>query len=75
MAFFGLGTVPLMTVAVYLGNFFKTEIKRRILKLVPIMVVFIGILFILRGLGLNIPYISPTDNVVVESVDAQFNCH
>lgn len=59
MAAFGLGTVPLMTSAIYLGNFLSTQIRQRIRKLVPVFVIIIGCLFILRGMGLGIPYISP----------------
>lgn len=59
MALFGLGTVPLMTSAVYLGNFAKSSVKVRIRQLVPVLLVLIGILFILRGLGLAIPFLSP----------------
>jgi hypothetical protein len=59
MALFGLGTIPMMTAAVYLGNFAKPTLRSRIRGLLPFLLVAIGILFILRGLGLGIPYISP----------------
>ncbi|MDG2194127.1 MAG: sulfite exporter TauE/SafE family protein [Polaribacter sp.] len=59
MILFGLGTVPLMTTFVYLGNFTSRLVKKRIQQLIPIAIVLIAILFILRGLGLGIPYISP----------------
>ena len=75
MALFGLGTVPLMTTAIYLGNFLTGNVKQRILKAVPYVVVAIGILFILRGLGLNIPYLSPSNMVTVEQVSSQYDCH
>ena len=75
MALFGLGTVPLMTTAIYLGNFLTGKVKQRILKAVPYVVVAIGILFILRGLGLNIPYLSPSNMVTVEQVSSQYDCH
>lgn len=61
MALFGLGTVPLMTTAVYLGNFLSVNVRAKIQKAVPVFVVIIGLLFITRGLGLGIPYISPSD--------------
>lgn len=59
MALFGLGTIPLMTTAIYVGKFLNTSIKQRIQKAIPIFVIIIGLLFILRGLGLGIPYLSP----------------
>ncbi|MGV6844804.1 MAG: sulfite exporter TauE/SafE family protein [Lutibacter sp.] len=59
MALFGLGTIPMMTGAIALGNFVSISIRSKIQKIIPIFVVIIGLLFILRGLGLGIPYISP----------------
>src|SRR5699024_10599064 len=59
MMFFGLGTVPLMSFAVYLGNFLKGKARQRLQRIVPVFVAIVAILFILRGLGLGIPYISP----------------
>ena len=73
MFLFGLGTIPLMTTAIYLGKFLNVKIKQRIQKAVPVFVVVIGVLFILRGLGLGIPYISPTP--VVEMVSSAIDCH
>ena len=61
MFLFGLGTVPMMTLAVYAGNFLKISFRNKIQKAIPVVVVIIGLLFILRGLGLGIPYISPSD--------------
>lgn len=75
MVVFGLGTVPLMTTATYLGNFLTGKVRRHILKVIPVMVVLIGLLFILRGLGLSIPYISPSPNVQYEEVSADQSCH
>lgn len=72
---FGVGTIPLMTTAIYLGNFFKGQIKKRILKVIPVFVVIVGMLFILRGLGLGIKYISPQDIATTTQVDAKYNCH
>ncbi|MAB50047.1 MAG: hypothetical protein CMC05_15610 [Flavobacteriaceae bacterium] len=73
MILFGLGTVPLMTSAIYLGKFLNQTIKQRIQKAIPVFVVLIGVLFILRGLGLGIPYISPAP--VVEMATSAIDCH
>jgi sulfite exporter TauE/SafE len=73
MLLFGLGTIPLMTSAIYLGKFLNTTVKQRIQKAIPIVVVLIGALFILRGLGLGIPYISPAP--VVEMASSAMDCH
>ena len=61
MFIFGLGTVPMMSAAVLAGNFLKVSVRNKIQKVIPVFVVIIGLLFILRGLGLGIPYISPSD--------------
>lgn len=61
MFLFGLGTVPMMTLAVFAGNILKVTLRNKIQKAIPIFIVIIGLLFILRGLGLGIPYISPND--------------
>jgi len=73
MALFGLGTVPLMTTAIYLGKFLNNTIKQRIRRTVPVFVIIIGVLFILRGLGLGIPYISPAP--IVEMISNNIDCH
>ena len=43
-----------------LGNNFKGTMKNKIARIIPVMTVIIGIVFILRGLGLGIPYVSPS---------------
>ncbi len=64
MVIFGLGTAPMMTLAIYLGNFVSVKVRNKINKLIPYAVVFVGILFILRGLNLGIMFISPSDKML-----------
>ncbi|MCF7567896.1 sulfite exporter TauE/SafE family protein [Sabulilitoribacter arenilitoris] len=73
MIVFGLGTIPLMTSAIYLGHFLNAKIKQRILKTIPIFVILIGLLFIIRGLGLGIPYLSPAP--ITETASSSIECH
>ena len=73
MVLFGLGTIPLMTSAIYIGKFLNSSVKQRIQKAIPIFVVIIGTLFILRGLGLGIPYLSPEP--IVEIASGTMSCH
>jgi sulfite exporter TauE/SafE len=73
MAIFGLGTIPLMTTAIYFSHFLKGAVRQKIQKAIPVFVVLIGILFILRGLGLGIPYISPAP--VYDVVSNSIDCH
>ena len=72
MVLFGLGTIPLMTTAIYVSGFLKSSAKRRIQQLIPVFVVVIGVLFILRGMGLGIPYISPKP--VTEMISSTMEC-
>lgn len=72
MILFGLGTIPLMTTTIYLSKFLNSAIKQRIQQAIPVFVVVIGILFILRGMGLGIPYISPVP--VNEMVTSSMEC-
>ncbi|CAM1368237.1 conserved membrane protein of unknown function [Tenacibaculum soleae] len=73
MFVFGLGTIPLMTVVVYMGNFANGLVRKRIQQTIPYVVIFIGVLFVLRGLGLGIPYISPIP--VTNLVTSVEGCH
>jgi len=61
MFIFGLGTLPMMTAAVSLRNFISIRIRNKIQKMIPIFVIILGLLFILRGLGLGIHYLSPSN--------------
>jgi sulfite exporter TauE/SafE len=73
MLLFGLGTVPLMTVVVYANALIKLPFRNKIQKAIPYAAVIIGVLFILRGLGLGIPYVSPSNmNLFVQATP---NCH
>ncbi|WP_300976737.1 sulfite exporter TauE/SafE family protein [Flavobacterium sp.] len=73
MILFGLGTIPLMSIVVYINAFLTLKARNKIQKIIPYVAVFIGVLFILRGLGLGIPYISP--NTTSLFVQQNPNCH
>jgi uncharacterized protein len=73
MLLFGLGTVPLMSLVVYMKSFLSLSARNKIQKAVPFVAVIIGVLFIMRGLGLGIPYVSPTTlSLFVQQTP---NCH
>ncbi|KAF0151897.1 MAG: cytochrome bioproteinis protein CycZ [Ignavibacteria bacterium] len=59
MALFGLGTTPIMLAAAMLGKVINFNIRAKINKLIPAFAAIFALLFILRGLNLGIPYISP----------------
>ncbi|SDX24740.1 sulfite exporter TauE/SafE family protein [Flavobacterium degerlachei] len=73
MVLFGLGTVPMMSSVIYINSFLTVPVRNRIQKVIPYVAVLIGVLFILRGLGLGIPYVSPSNMSLF--VQETPNCH
>jgi uncharacterized protein len=69
MALFGLGTVPVMFGTALAGNFINLQVRQKISKAIPYFAGLIAVLFILRGLSLGIPYISPK----TEKINKMFN--
>jgi sulfite exporter TauE/SafE len=59
MIFFGLGTLPAMFALSYFGFFIKISIRNTIKKAMPIFIAAMGVLLIVRGMGLGIAYLSP----------------
>lgn len=59
MILFGLGTIPMMLAISVAGNMMSHSLRKKINKLIPVLVVVVGLLFILRGLSLGIPFLSP----------------
>jgi sulfite exporter TauE/SafE len=59
MALFGLGTLPLMLSLSWSGKWLGAWLKQRSRMIMPSMMTFLGILFLLRGMALGIPYVSP----------------
>ncbi len=59
MAIFGMGTFPWMFAFAFGGSFISGRLRQKIYRFVPAFIFVLGILFILRGLNLGIPYISP----------------
>lgn len=59
MTAFGLGTVPLMMALQFSGNKLSPSFRMKLQKLIPVVWAVMGVLLILRGLNLGIPYLSP----------------
>lgn len=59
MFWFGLGTLPLMFLATVGSGFINLSLRRKLNLVVPYFMVLLGAWFILRGLSLDIPYLSP----------------
>jgi sulfite exporter TauE/SafE len=59
MFVFGLGTFPVMILLMFSKDLFPMNFRLKVNRVMPYFVMFMGVLFIVRGMGLGIPYISP----------------
>jgi sulfite exporter TauE/SafE len=60
MASFGLGTLPVMWSVSFFGNHIGIGLRQKIRGAYPVMLAMMACLLIVRGMGLGIPYVSPT---------------
>lgn len=65
MAAFGIGTLPSMIAVGFAANRMTLNLRSKINKAVPYLLTVVGILIVLRGMNLNIPFISPQVKTVV----------
>jgi sulfite exporter TauE/SafE len=72
MAAFGAGTLPAMMLVGYAGMMIRPEIRSGFRKLVPVFITLMGVILILRGLNLGIPYLSPE---LPHSPGGSIDCH
>lgn len=64
MILFGLGTIPMMLGISLAGNVLGLAVRQKINKIIPVLVLVVGLLFVLRGLDLGIPYLSPKKQMI-----------
>jgi len=69
MFLFGLGTLPMMLAISLIGNLITLELRKKVTRLIPYAIVFIGLLFVLRGLSLGIPFLSPPEKAMTVPAD------
>lgn len=74
MALFGIGTMPIMLGASMAGKYLTVNLRSKITKLIPVFTFILAIIFILRGLNLGIPYVSPK-LVTSPTVQQDVLCH
>lgn len=60
MALFGLGTAPVMLSTVWMGAILHRQMRQKLQKMYPALLITMSILLIIRGLDLGIPYLSPS---------------
>ena len=59
MAGFGFGTIPAMVGCSISPRIFSSNFRARMVKILPAFTLLIGVLLIVRGLNLGIPFVSP----------------
>ncbi len=59
MLFFGLGTVPALLMVSIGGQYMGFVFRRKLQKMLPVFIFTMGVVLILRGMNLGIPFISP----------------
>lgn len=74
MAVFGLGTIPILGVVFYFGSLIHKILKKQRLNVLNVMLFIVSTLFILRGLGLHIPYLSPDKSVTTPTMNESSVC-
>jgi uncharacterized protein len=60
MMLFGIGAIPLLLVATLASDAIGQRARSKMQRVVPYFVFLLGVIFILRGMSLGIPFISPT---------------
>ena len=73
MILFGIGTIPVMLATSIAGKFINVTVRTRIRKLIPVLAVFLALIFILRGMNLGIPYLSPKLNKANSGINMMQN--
>lgn len=71
MVLFGLGTLPALLMVAFGGQLMGFAFRQKIQKALPYMLFSMGVLLILRGMNLGIPYISP----MIENGASVAACH
>jgi sulfite exporter TauE/SafE len=72
MAMFGAGTLPAMMIVGYFGRMVSLPVRNMFRQSVPVFMSIIGIILILRGMNIGIPFISPVLEGASQSAAA---CH
>jgi hypothetical protein len=74
MALFGAGTIPVMLAVSMAGTMISLKLRVFVHKLSPYVIVLLGVLFILRGLSLGIPYVSPKAEALTPVMEKAHKC-
>lgn len=69
MIAFGIGTLPAMIAVIFMMNKITQQARQKMNKIVPYLLTIVGLLIILRGLNLGIPYISPSVKMIEKKIE------
>ena len=69
---YGLGTLPVMLLVSFGSNNLSAQLKARFNRLIPYVTLTMGLLLVLRGMNLGIPFISP---VIGNAAGEVVPCH
>lgn len=72
MAFFGVGTLPMLLALQFTGRIVSISIRQRIRQALPYLTAGLAVLLILRGLNLGIPFLSP---MLAAKPASTISCH
>ena len=73
MTLFGIGTIPAMFSASIVTNLFGQNFRKKVHRAIPVFASVLAVIFILRGLNLGIPYLSPKMKAVTQ-VNPSHDC-
>ena len=73
MALFGAGTLPMMLAVAFSAKVITPALRQKVVKAIPYFIMAFAVLFILRGMNLGIPYISPA--MSTQSGEMVVSCH
>jgi sulfite exporter TauE/SafE len=71
MVLFGIGTLPVLILVAFGGQLMGYAFRAKIQKALPYMLFSMGLLLILRGMNLGIPYVSP----IIQNGAIVAGCH
>lgn len=74
MFLFGIGTIPAMFTATVFGRYINIGIRIKLRKATPYLAMILAVLFILRGMNLGIPYVSPKLTPQSQAL-SEIDCH
>jgi hypothetical protein len=75
MVLFGIGTIPLLMVATLASDAIGQKLRTSLQRVVPYFIFVLGVLFIVRGMALGIPFLSPPTEKLVPRVSMESGMH